>query len=137
MSKLLKKLGAFLLFSGVGWIIDFGLYSLLTGPLGFPVGGANYLSSVPAVTFVFLASTRKTFRCRPDGLSKGMKYLLYVVYQLLLLTVVSFLAQGLDPLLAKMLPMVPDYSKLLAKICITPVTMLCNFFVLRLIAEKW
>ena len=137
MSKLLKKLGAFLLFSGVGWIIDFGIYSILTGPLGFPVAGANYLSSIPAITFVFFTSTRKTFQCRPEGLPKGMKYLIYVVYQLLLVTAVSFLAQSLDPLLAKAIPMAADYSKLLAKICITPVTMLCNFFVLRLIAEKW
>ena len=137
MSKLLKKLGAFLLFSGVGWIIDFGIYSILTGPLGFPVAGANYLSSIPAITFVFFTSTRKTFQCRSEGLPKGMKYLIYVVYQLLLVTVVSFLAQALDPLLAKAIPVAADYSKLLAKICITPVTMLCNFFVLRLIAEKW
>ncbi len=137
MSKLLKKLGAFLLFSGVGWIIDFGIYSILTGPLGFPVAGANYLSSIPAITFVFFTSTRKTFQCRPEGLPKGMKYLIYVVYQLLLVTAVSFLAQALDPLLAKVIPVAADYSKLLAKICITPVTMLCNFFVLRLIAEKW
>ena len=137
MSKLLKKLGAFLLFSGVGWIIDFGIYSILTGPLGFPVAGANYLRSIPAITFVFFTSTRKTFQCRPEGLPKGMKYLIYVVYQLLLVTAVSFLAQSLDPLLAKAIPMAADYSKLLAKICITPVTMLCNFFVLRLIAEKW
>ena len=137
MNKLLKKLGAFLLFSGVGWLIDFGIYSILTGPANFPVAPANYLSSVPAITFVFFASTRKTFQCRPDGMSKGTKYLIYVVYQLLLLTAVSFLAQILDPLLARMLPVFADYSKLLAKVCITPVTMLCNFFVLRLIAEKW
>ncbi len=137
MSKLIKKLGAFLLFSGVGWIIDFGIYSILTGPMGLPVAGANYLSSVPAITFVFFASTRKTFRCRTEGLSKGTKYLIYVVYQLLLVTAVSFLAQALDPLLAKVIPVAAAYSKLLAKVCITPVTMLCNFFVLRRIAEKW
>ena len=137
MSKLLKKLGIFLLFSGAGWIIDFGIYTILTGPMGFPVAGANYLSSVPAITFVFFASTRKTFRCRPEGLPKGMKYGIYVVYQLLLVTAVSFLAQALDPMLARLLPGMADYSKLLAKVCITPVTMVCNFFVLRLIAEKW
>ncbi|MBP3411840.1 MAG: GtrA family protein [Oscillospiraceae bacterium] len=136
MNKLLRKLGAFLLFSGIGWVIDFGIYTLLTGFLDFPVAGANYLSSVPAITFVFFASTRKTFLCRPDGLKKGHKYLIYVLYQLLLLTTVSFLAQWLEPLLSS-IPALGEYSKLLAKICITPVTMLCNFFVLRLIAEKW
>lgn len=137
MNKFLKKLWVFLLFSGIGWIIDFGIYSFLTGTLDFPVAGANYLSSIPAITFVFFASTRKTFQCRPEGLPKGAKYLLYVVYQLLLVTAMSFLAHALDPMLARVLPAVAEYSKLLAKVCITTITMLCNFFVLRLIAEKW
>ena len=137
MRNILKKLCAFLLFSGIGWIIDFGLYVFLTKALSFPVAGANYLSSIPAITFVFFVSTRKTFQCRPDGLSKGKKYVIYVVYQLLLVTAVSFLAQWLDPLYGAILPQFKELSKLLAKITITPITMLCNFFVLRLIAEKW
>ena len=137
MGSLLKKLGAFLLFSGIGWLIDFGLYGFLTGYLSLPVAGANYLSSVPAITFVFFLSTRKTFQCRPDGLSKGKKYLFYVVYQLLLITAVSFLAQWIASGFINTLPIEEELSKVLAKITITPITMLCNFFVLRLIAEKW
>ena len=137
MTKLLKKFCAFLLCSGIGWLIDFGIYWLLTAQFGFPVTGANYISSIPAITFVFFVSTRKTFLCRPDGLSKAAKYLIYVVYQLLLLTAVSFLAGWLHPVLQGALPALRDYAKLLSKICITPITMICNFFVLRMIAEKW
>ena len=137
MGNILKKMCAFLLFSGIGWLIDFGLYTFLTGVLSFPVAGANYLSSIPAITFVFFVSTRKTFQCRPDGLSKGKKYLIYVIYQLLLITAVSFLAQWLDSLYGNLLPQLKELSEILAKITITPITMLCNFFVLRLIAEKW
>lgn len=137
MTKLLKKFCSFLLYSGVGWVIDFGLYWLLTSLLNFPVTGANYLSSIPAITFVFFVSTRKTFLCRPEGLSKPMKYLVYVVYQLLLLTAVSFLAGWLHPVLQTAFPSLSFHAKLLSKVCITPITMTCNFFVLRMIAEKW
>ena len=137
MTKLLKKFCAFLLCSGIGWLIDFGIYWLLTSQFGFPVTGANYISSIPAITFVFFVSTRKTFLCRPDGLSKAAKYVIYVVYQLLLLTAVSVLAGWLHPILQEALPAFQDYAKLLSKVCITPITMICNFFVLRMIAEKW
>ena len=137
MTKLLKKFCVFLLCSGIGWIIDFSLYWLLTARFDFNVTAANYLSSIPAITFVFFVSTRKTFVCRPEGLSKGLKYLIYVVYQLLLLTAVSFLAGWLYPILQAVLPSLSDYAKLLSKVCITPITMICNFFVLRMIAEKW
>ena len=92
-------LDGFYLCSGIGWLIDFSIYWLLTSQFGFPVTGANYISSIPAITFVFFVSTRKTFLCRPDGLSKAAKYLIYVVYQLLLLTAVSFLAGWLHPIL--------------------------------------
>ena len=123
--------------SGVGWVIDFGIYTLLTGPLLFPVALSNYISSVPAITFVFLVSTRKMFICRPDGLSKKTKYFLSVIYQLILVTIVSFAAQWLAESLTHLLPAAAQYTKLAAKVLITPVTMVCNFFVLKLIAEKW
>ena len=57
--------------SGVGWVIDFGIYTLLTGPMSFPVALSNYISSVPAITFVFFVSTRKMFICRPDAACSG------------------------------------------------------------------
>ena len=136
MRDLFSKFLRFIMVSGVGWVIDFGIYTLLTGPMSFPVALSNYISSVPAITFVFFVSTRKMFICRPDGLSKKTKYFLYVIYQLILVTVVSFAAQWIAESLT-LLPAAAQYTKLAAKVLITPVTMVCNFFVLKLIAEKW
>lgn len=138
MQKILKKFLQFVLVSGVGWLIDFGIYTVLTRLCAFPVAGANYLSSMVSVTFVFFVSTKKILETR--GGSWWRKYLLYVLYQLLLITAVSFLAQWIDRLLHGWtllcsVPLLRRNTALLSKILITPITMVCNFFVLRRIAE--
>lgn len=137
MGNLITKFIRFIGVSGIGWIIDFIIYTLLTEVAHLPVALSNYLSTVPAITFVFFVSSRKLFVCRPDGLSKGAKYALYVVYQLLLVTCVSFLAQWLAGGLPLLLPGLRPIAKLMAKILITPITMVCNFFALKYLAEKW
>lgn len=137
MGKLLAKFFRFIGISGLGWIMDFAIYTLLTGAARLPVALSNYLSSLPAVTFVFFTSTRRLFRCRPDGLSLRAKYVLYTVYQLLLVTAVSFLAQWLAGALPLLLPFLSGFAETAAKLLITPVTMVCNFFVLKSLAEKW
>ena len=136
MGNFISNLCRFLAISGVGWCIDFGIYTLLTGPLRQPVALSNYLSSIPAITFVFFVSTRKTFICRPDGLTKTAKYLFYVLYQLVLVSCVSFLAQWLAGVLPGHFPFLAEYAKLSAKVVITPITILCNYFVLKILAEK-
>lgn len=138
MKQLLTKFVQFVLVSGVGWLIDFSVYLALTAAMGRSVLVANYLSSLPAITFVFLVSTRKTFVCRKDGLSMKGKYAAYVVYQFLLVSLVSCFGQWL--FLRGMTVLPADYAqvcKLMIKVLITPITMICNFFVLRQIAEKW
>ena len=137
MANLISKFFRFVGISSIGWIIDFVIYTLLTEVAHLPVALSNYISTVPAITLVFFVSTRKLFICRPDGLSLRAKYVLYVVYQLLLVTGVSFLAQWLAGALPLLLPFLSSFTKLAAKILITPVTMVCNFFVLKYLAEKW
>ena len=137
MGNLFFKFCRFIGVSGIGWVMDFVLYTLLTGVIHLPVALSNYLSTIPAITFVFFVSTRKLFVCRPDGLTKPAKYALYVIYQLILVTCVSFLAQWLAAILPALLPFLSSFAKLAAKILITPITMVCNFFVLKILAEKW
>ena len=137
MAKLMAKFIRFIGISGMGWIIDFVLFTLLTGVFRLPVALSNYISSIPAITLVFFLSTHKLFVCRPNGLSLRAKYLLYVVYQFLLLTAVSFLAQWLAVVLPLSLPFLSGLAKPASKILITPITMICNFFALKYLAEKW
>lgn len=124
--------------SGLGWCLDFGIYLALTLLLELPVQTANHISTIPAVTLVFFLSTRHTFRQRPGGLPLWVKYLLYVVYQLLLVAGVSWLGQQVyDLLIVLPLPaLILDSLKILIKIGITPITMLLNYFVLGRLTER-
>ena len=155
--KIKNKFLRFLVISGGGWLLDFGIYSLLTMAAGLPVWLSNVISSFCAITFVFFTATRHAFVLHEGGLSLRKKYMAYLLYQLALVSAVSFLAQWLawelfpdlalwlsgNPVLtdsgASMPPLYRfalDYGKLLAKIVITPITMICNFFVLGWITEK-
>lgn len=129
----LNKFLRFALISGVGWLIDFSVYTALTHLTAIPVAVANDLSTLPAVTYVFLISTRKLLSCKTERVSKVTKYVVYALYQLVLVTIASFAMQALASVLEEFLP----HAKLAAKVLITPFTMVTNFFVLRAIAEKW
>lgn len=124
--------------SGLGWCLDFAVYSLLTSLLGLRVVTANYISTVPAITLVFFLSTRHTFRCREGGLPLWTKYLLYALYQLLLVTAVSWLGQAVYDWLSPLaLPaLIGRYLKVLIKIGMTPVTMVMNYLVLGRLIER-
>ncbi len=140
MRKLLEKFLKFLMVSGLGWMIDFALFTLLMKKTPIGVAAGNYLSSFAAVCFVFTVSTRKILLDPRGGRAGWKKFLLYVLYQLVLVTAVSFLAQWLHlwlyglPLLQPV-ALLRENTKLLAKILITPITLIMNFFVLKRIVE--
>lgn len=135
---LLRQIFEFIGISGLGWLMDFAIYTVLTA-IGVRAGGANFLSALPAVTFVFFLATKKTFVEKEHGIPIGWKYALYVFYQFALLTGVSFLNQALFDLLRGVLAegaFFYRYCALLTKIMITPITMFCNFIVLKRLAER-
>lgn len=135
---LLRQILEFLGISGIGWLMDFAVYSVLT-MLGVAAGIANFFSAIPAVTFVFFFATKKTFAQNERGIPLGWKYAVYVLYQFVLLVGVSYLNQTLFDLLRGVLTegtLLYQYCALLTKIMITPITMLCNFLVLKRLAER-
>ena len=137
----LKKLGrqilGFIGFSGIGWLIDFTIFNLLN-LISDRIGLHNIISSLCGVTFVFIMSTRKTFVQKEGGLSLKWKYLIYVVYQLVLIYAVSKLLVVIDAQLGTWLAgtFFAPYTAVLAKILITPVTMVINFIVMKLLIER-
>ena len=136
MKKLFLQFFGFVGISGVGWLIDFSIYTVLTSCTDIPVAVANMISSFPAISLVFLVSTRKIFE-NGGHLPIWTRYVLYLLYQLLLVTVVSIAAGKLAPWLAELFGgKLAAFSKLLAKIIITPVTMTINFLVMKFMTEK-
>ena len=138
-NKLFHQFKTFLLTSGIGWVIDFSIYSTITTFLGTNVLYANIISSIPAVTFVFFVSIKKTFSNNSTKVSLKLKYIIYIVYQLILLFIISSLGQWLFDILITtpwIATLLGKYIKIFIKIIITPITMTINFLVMKGLIEK-
>ena len=137
-NRIFKQFLSFLLVSGVGWIIDFSIYIALTKLANFKVIYANILSSIPAITYVFLMSNKKIFKNMNSKLSLKIKYLIYFGYQLILLLSISLLGEFLyDKLIGfVIIPVLVNNFKIIIKILITPITMTLNFIFMKNLIEK-
>ena len=138
LKKILKQFINFLFLSGIGWLIDFTLYLLFSNIFNLKIIYSNILSSIPAVTFVFFVSTRKIFSKNNSRISLKEKYLIYFLYQLILILLISLLAQYLYLPSLKNISMNAELKllKIIIKILITPITMLINFIVMKFLIEK-
>ncbi len=122
--------------SGIGWILDFCTYIGL-GFISENVVMNNFISSWMGVTFVFIFATRKVFK-NNSKIPLGAKYVIYIVYQLFLITLISKILGGIDTFILTHFTMtlVSKFSSVLAKIIVTPITMILNFFVMKGVIEK-
>ena len=136
--NLLRKAVRFLFTSGIGFILDFIAYTLLTQLLDFSVLKANFISSLIGATFVFIVSTHKIFESSNSQVSIYLKYAAYILYQLLLIYLVSLLGEAINTFIIGHISfrLIVRSSKLICKVLITPITMTCNFFVMRYVSEK-
>lgn len=136
--SLLNKIWKFLITSGIGFILDFITFTILSQVLGMRVLYANYLSSLVGATFAFIVSTHKIFDTNRTRIPLWAKYLMYIIYQLVLIFLVSYLGDMLDSFIV-LHPdwgLIYNYHKLACKVIITPITMTCNFLVMRSLSEK-
>ena len=134
----IKKFLHFLFTSGIGFIMDFTVYFLLTQKIEFEVFTANCISSLVGASFVFVVSTHKIFSLKEKGLPVWCKYLMYILYQMLLIFVVSLIGGKVNYLIESVFTneIIVKYSKLISKVMITPITVFCNFIVSSIITEK-
>lgn len=139
-NNLLEQGKTFFIISAIGWIIDFTIYSYLTYILNINVALANGISAIPAITFVFFMSTKKTFDKKDSKVSLSQKYIIYFVYQTILLLSISILNQYIYYFIYNIsidkMVLISNYAKTISKIIITPITMSINFLVMKLLIEK-
>lgn len=136
MKKLIRQALGFVGLSGIGWILDFLTYTLL-GLVSDKLFLNNVISSWVGVTFVFIFATRKVFQ-NNSKISLKWKYLIYIVYQCaliffsskLLSIIALFIVENIE------VAIVISLSAIIAKILVTPITMILNFFVMKGIIEK-
>ena len=128
----------FVLVSGVGWLMDFSIYSVLSYLTDLKVIVINIISSIPAITYVFLLSNKKIFKNEHSRLSLKTKYLLYFAYQLVLLLCISAFGELLYGIFIDVItvPFLLEHLKIVIKILITPITMTVNFIVMKNLIEK-
>lgn len=136
MKKLLVQAIRFVGLSGIGWLLDFCVFAIL-GNVSSNVIANNFLSSWMGVTFVFLFATRKVFR-NNSRISLKWKYAIYLLYQLILIALVSQLLGFVNGLLLDYvhISLIEQFSGIAAKILVTPITMLLNFIVMKNLIEK-
>ena len=136
MKKLLVQAIRLVGLSGIGWLLDFCVFAIL-GNVSSNVIANNFLSSWMGVTFVFLFATRKVFR-NNSRISLKWKYAIYLLYQLILIALVSQLLGFVNGLLLDYvhISLIEQFSGIAAKILVTPITMLLNFIVMKNLIEK-
>ncbi len=129
----IKNILTFVSLSGVGWLIDFAVFGALVSLVDLAPFFANYISSVCGAAFAFFAfsviSTKGLYR--PRGRELGI----YIAYQLVSITVFSLAIEFLSRLLGEYNFVVSGLvvAPLLAKVVVTPFTLLTNYVVSRLL----
>ena len=138
IKKILKQAFSFFIVSGIGWIFDFTTYCVLTKLLNFNVAISNMISAIPAVTYVFLMSSKNIFKNKKSKLKMSHKYCIYFIYQIILVSLISLFAEVMYIKLIDLINIkfIYDNFKIVVKIFITPITMLLNFIIMKNLIEK-
>ena len=122
--------------SGIGWILDFCVFTLM-GFFSANYNLNNIISSWIGVTFVFIFATRKVFK-NNSRLPLRFKYIIYIFYQCILIFFISKLLGIINNIIVLNIgiTLIKDLSFIFAKILVTPITMVLNFFVMKGVIEK-
>jgi len=115
----LQRISAFGVVSGVGWLLDLGLFTALIH-LRVAPAAANVLSASLAVTWVYGTSVRRIFRY--GGLDVRRRFLAYAAAQVVIIAAASAAVGGLVR--------VTGMHPLLAKLLVTPATFVINYRVM-------
>lgn len=136
MKRLLVQAVKFIGLSGIGWILDFCVFILL-GLVSGNHGINNFISSWCGVTFVFIFATRRVFK-NNSRIPLAIKYVIYIFYQFLLISLASKVLGAVDVFIVSNISVavLTKFSGIIAKIIITPFTMILNFLVMKGVIEK-
>ncbi|WP_440959028.1 glycosyltransferase [Oceanicaulis sp. LC35] len=120
---------------GVGWLLDFGLFTALTSWAAVPPGLANVASSLTGALFAFTcyALTRWGGGASP----RPGQIIVYAGYQLIAIGVFSALVSLLSGFFAAGGLSITDWilAPLAAKVCVTPVNLLMNYLASQFILK--
>lgn len=116
----------FVALSGLGWLCDMAVFTLLVKLAGWEAAAANIVSSYAGVTFVWFTSLNTVFR-RAGG---GRFLLIYWGFQFVSILAYSH-ALGLVSAALPALGQWESHRALAAKILITPFNLVTNFMFMK------
>ena len=136
LRNLLMQALRFVGLSGIGWLLDFAVYTILSTCVS-NLAAANMISSLVGASFVFIFSTRFVFQ-NSHRIPLIWKYCVYIAYQALLILLISLLLAQINTLITTHVSVgiIVRASAILSKIIVTPITMTLNFFIMKFVIEK-
>lgn len=136
LRNLLMQALRFVGLSGIGWLLDFAVYTILSTCVS-NLAAANMISSLVGASFVFIFSTRFVFQ-NSHRIPLIWKYCFYIAYQALLILLISLLLAQINTLITTHVSVgiIVRASAILSKIIVTPITMTLNFFIMKFVIEK-
>ena len=137
MKKVIIQALQFFGISGIGWLLDMFVFTTLTSLINLEPLIANLISAGIAATVVYILATKKIIINREGGLSLKFKYILFILWQVLIIISFSFFISELSKFIGNFdWELISEYSAVLSKILLTPVTMILNFVFMKLLIEK-
>ncbi|MGG6194186.1 GtrA family protein [Pantoea allii] len=124
----------FIILSGLGWCIDLIVYSTLVVIFKVSAAPANFLSSYAGLTFVWFTSLKYVFNKKTNKQSTFL--LLFWSWQFLSIIVASKAVEHLSSYLNAYSFLTNVNTDIVAKIAVTPVTLLCNYLFMRFLTSK-
>ena len=138
----MRKFSGFAVISGIGWLIDLGVTVLLVAAGMMPFA-ASVTGSVCAVSYVFVISQLMVFETGRQV--RYEHYGRYMIWHALTIPVASGLVAALGSQLVGVAGMIGAYASGgldavaiatgMAKVMITPVTLVANFLFMRWLVE--
>jgi putative flippase GtrA len=136
LKNLWKQAVTFIGLSGIGWFLDFSVYTCLR-LVSESFSLNNIISSWVGVTFVFLIAAGNIFQNR-SKISLRWKYVIYLLYQSILIFCISNLLAVVHSMICELvtIDLILRFSFIISKILVTPITMILNFIVMKGVIEK-
>lgn len=122
--RLFLSVCRFALVSGAGLTLDLAIYHALVYLAGVPPGISNFLSALCGITFVYVVSGRFVFI---QNKFSWIKYLAWILYQLLSITAFSLMVYALTSKLG--------LSASLSKILTLPFSFSTNYVFMALLVR--
>lgn len=129
----MKKLSLFIITSGFGWLLDMTIFFSCVHFFNIPVVLSNFISAGMAVIFVFFLSTKHIFK--NVGASISLKLVIYIFFQLVSIFIFSIIIEWMSTFFAYF-QSISGMRHIVAKIVVTPISLLTNFIVMRYLIER-